>query len=106
MIEKELLNTIGVGLGANIDQLSKLTTDDIHDGNISLHVEPLKIRRTYLLPADVNEALQCRSGNIFQMSRDDAIAICGITDSLPLTMKRYYAETGDISRPISRRFLD
>jgi len=100
MTETELLYTIGVGLGGNIDQILELTTDDIVDESISLHVGPLHIRRTYLLPADIKETLQSRSGKIFNLSRDDAMASLDILDFLPLTMQRYYDETGDIYYPM------
>ena len=100
MTETELLYTIGVGLGANIDQILELTTDNITDGYISLHVGPLHIQRTYLLPEDIKETIQAREGKIFTLSRDAALASLGIKDFLPLTMSRYYDETGDIYYPM------
>jgi len=106
MTETELLYTIGDGLGGNIDQLLELTTDDITDGYISLHVGPLHIQRTYLLPADIKETLQARTGKIFSLSRDDALASPGIKDFLPLTMRRYYDETGDIYYPMHIMDID
>lgn len=100
MSEKELFCTIGLGLGATVDQLLDLTVDDVTDGYISLHVGPLRIQRTYVLPKEVTNSIQSRTGKIFTMSREEALTAAGIDDFLPLTMQRYYNETDDIYYPL------
>ena len=100
MSEKDLLITLGIGLGATMDQLLDLTANDITDGYISLPVGPLQIKRTYLLPEEVKRALQDKNGKLFTMSRDDAVSITETDNFLPFTMKRYYAETSDIYYPM------
>jgi len=100
MSEKDLFYTLGIGLGAGIDQLLELTTDDVDDGYISLRVGPLQIKRTYLLPEEVKEALHGKSGKIFTMSRNEAASVAETDNFLPLTMKRYYDETSDLYYPM------
>lgn len=100
MTEKDLFYNIGTGLGANVDQLLDLTSADIIDGALSIHVGPLHIRRTYVLPEDVANAVLQKPGRIFQMTRDEAVTVFGVEDFLPLTMQRYYNETGDIYYPM------
>lgn len=100
MSEIELLCTIGLGLGATVDQLLDLTSDDVTDGYISLYVGPLHIQRTYVLPKNIAESIQNRSGNIFTMAREEALIAVGTDDFLPLTMQRYYNETDDIFYPM------
>ena len=100
MSEKELFCTIGLGLGATVDQLLGLTGDDVTDGYISLHVGPLRIQRTYVLPEEAAKSIQNRTGKIFSMSREEALTTAGTDDFLPLTMQRYYNETGDIYYPM------
>jgi len=100
MTEKELFHTLGVGLGATVDQLLNLTSDDVNEDSISMHVGPLHIRRTYVLPEEIKEALQNRDGRIFTFTREQAISVCGLDDFLPKTMHRYYTETNDIYYPM------
>ncbi len=100
MSEKELFCTIGLGLGATVDQLLGLTGDDVTDGYISLHVGPLRIQRTYVLPEEVAKSIQNRTGKIFSMSREEALTAAGAYDFLPMTMQRYYNKTDDIYYPM------
>ena len=100
MTEKDLFYNIGTGLGATVNQLLGLTYADLIDGAISMHVGPLHIRRTYVLPENAANAILQRSGGIFRMTREEAVTAFGTEDFLPLTMKRYYRETGDIHYPM------
>ena len=106
MTEKELFYTLGVGLGGTVDQILALTMSDVTDGYISLPVGPLHIRCTYNLPVDVRDAIEGRAGQIFKLSREAAVSVCGIDDFLPLTMRRYYKETNDIYYPMHLMRMD
>lgn len=106
MTEKELFCTIGIGLGATVDQLLELTGTDVTDGYISLHVGPLHIQRTYVLPENVATSIQNRTGKLFTLNREEAISAAGTDDFLPLTMQRYYHETGDIYYPMHFMNID
>ncbi len=112
-----LLYKIGAGLGCTIRQLLSLTVDQVKNRDyLKAYVGPLQIRRSWHIPADVQEEIRAytkgRTGSaplfILQNgSRLTARQACDVFDNLglvdgsflPITMRRYYDVTGDIIFP-------
>lgn len=115
-MEYYLLFRIGEGMGAETDQLLSMSVEDIAGQNdISMHVGPKKIQRTYVLPEDLQKELSQftagRSGKLFIAADGTALLKeqvktvfkkCGLEDDfLAQVMRRYYDETGDIYYPMN-----
>ena len=109
-----LLYQIGIGTGADLEQLLMLNVSDVAGKNcLSLPVGPLRIRRTYNFPAeviaDLNKYIRDRSGLLFalhdgtpitEISATEIMRRCGIHKSfLHLLLRHYYEETNDIYYP-------
>ena len=95
MKERDLFYSLGIGLGCTAHQLLLLTVEDLKDGYVSMPIGPLQIKRTYVLSPAEKATVTGRTGQLFTTIPEDI----DTTDFLPLTMKRYYAETGDPAYP-------
>ena len=112
-----LMYQIGSGLGCTIRQLLSLTVDQVKNRDcLEAYVGPLQIRRSWHLPADVQEEIRAytegRTGTapLFILQDGSKLTVRHVSDIfdslclvngsfLPITMRHYYDVTGDIAFP-------
>lgn len=112
-----LMYQIGSGLGCTIRQLLSLTVDQVKNRDcLEAYVGPLQIRRSWHIPADVQEEIRAytegRTGTdpLFILQDGSELtarqvsdvfdSLCLVGDSfLPITMRHYYDITDDIAYP-------
>jgi len=112
-----LMYQIGSGLGCTIRQLLSITVDQVKNRDcLEAYVGPLQIRRNWHIPADIQEEIRAYTEGrtdtdplfiLHNGSRLTARQVSNTFDNiglvnesfLPITMKRYYDITGDVTYP-------